>query len=192
MKLTHCLLFALFTLSLVSGCSQRRVLVIDSEPKGASVRVNGLERGTTPVTLTVDYTSRTQPVEVQVRKQGYHSGIKHHGFRDPRDILIHLESCQTNSDKGVKISNCDPVTRQIKITSNESGTDVKVRGQIRGNAPLTAAVDFKHDQDTAEIVCVKKGFKDYKKIQTRQDELEIRCTLEPAPEDERVVESKNE
>ena len=52
------------------AASCHRSVLIDSEPTGALVRVNGLPRGTTPFRANLEYTAFTN-FEVVLEKEGY-------------------------------------------------------------------------------------------------------------------------
>lgn len=54
--------------TLAMGC--HRSVLIDSEPTGAKVRVNGIPRGTTPFRTNLEYTAFTN-FEVMLEKEGY-------------------------------------------------------------------------------------------------------------------------
>lgn len=54
--------------ALAAGC--KRTVLIDSEPTGALVRVNGQPRGTTPFRTTLEYTTFSN-FEILLEKEGY-------------------------------------------------------------------------------------------------------------------------
>jgi hypothetical protein len=62
------LLAAAAALGLLAGCSTRRVLVIDSAPRGAQVWVNGVPRGTTPTEVSFVHYGR---FEVRLEREGH-------------------------------------------------------------------------------------------------------------------------
>ncbi len=58
------------SLLLSSACSTQRTLTIDSDPAGARVWVDGVARGTTPVTIPFVYYG---DLDVRLEKEGYRS-----------------------------------------------------------------------------------------------------------------------
>lgn len=61
---------ALFAVAAIFLASCHRSVLIDSEPTGALVRVNGVPRGTTPIRTNLEYTAFTN-FEVTLEKEGY-------------------------------------------------------------------------------------------------------------------------
>jgi hypothetical protein len=58
-------------LVLAAGCTLSRAVSIESEPSGATIFVNGEERGVTPATVSLHFADETQRVIIQIVKEGY-------------------------------------------------------------------------------------------------------------------------
>ncbi|MBR1369104.1 hypothetical protein RJ53_06185 [Methanocalculus chunghsingensis] len=96
---------------------------IDSQPRGATVRIDGHYVGTTPITRSV--TSGTTH-RVQIELAGYESWAG----------TYTAYSGQTSPIYAALTPN-PPSTGFLAVTSNPSGADVYVDGSYRGYAPMT-------------------------------------------------------
>lgn len=94
-------------------------LVCSSEPAGATVVVNGEERGVTPLTLERLPKGRSS---VTFRLDGYQSATREVDLRpgDERNLSVALT----------------PLPGEIQVTSDPRGARIYLDGKLRGNAPL--------------------------------------------------------
>ncbi len=105
---------------LVSGCgSGRGSLAIASDPAGASVIVNGMDKGATPVTL-----AGLPPGEyvIELRKEGYDRIYKPVALLENQELSVNLEMKTT--------------TGLVLVESVPPGADVIIGGVSKGNTPL--------------------------------------------------------
>jgi hypothetical protein len=94
-------------------------LVIESEPAGAVVQLNGQQKGKTPIDLpelaSGDYT-------ITVSKDLYHDSVEKYAITDgsnnKRSVVLH------------------PAFGQLSVEVNPKGADVFVDGQFKGKAPI--------------------------------------------------------
>jgi hypothetical protein len=98
-------------------------LVVNTNPAGAQVVVDGEPRGVTPVTLTL--------------KAGAHV-VDVHGSGEPRSIPLTI-AAGAQMSQYIDLPKTVAATGQLQIRSEPAGAQVAVDGVPRGVAPLTVA-----------------------------------------------------
>jgi hypothetical protein len=67
MRIKYLFVFTVLLLLLISGCAEHRI-IINSEPPGASIRLDGKEKGITPISIPFTFYGGS---EVVLEKDGY-------------------------------------------------------------------------------------------------------------------------
>ncbi|RIH90527.1 PEGA domain protein [Calidithermus terrae] len=100
-------------------------LVIDSNPAGATVYINGQRAGTTPATLTLD----SGQYSVQLTYPGY----------EPYRTTLSVEGgTSTRISANLRRIN---LSGTLAVTSNPPGAQVFVNGQLVGNTPVNLSLN---------------------------------------------------
>lgn len=113
-------------------------IAVDSSPDGATVLVDGNDRGTTPLSLELLEGRRV----VQLRKDGYKS------WRQTLNVV---------AGSTVNLGEVDlaPADGRLSIASTPPGANVTVDGEFQGRTPLELAVA---PGDEHEVRLTKEGF----------------------------------
>lgn len=94
-----------------------------SEPPGATLLVDGEERGTTPLTTEIDAGAR----EVALSLTGYQ--------RWTRELEV-----VADEPRELPLVRLSPAPARVRVTSEPSGATVAVGGEFRGRTPVTLAI----------------------------------------------------
>jgi hypothetical protein len=100
-------------------------ITVDTRPAGAAISIDGLERGKTPITLSLD--------------AGPHTLMLRRGA-DTRVIPVTLAA---GAQLGQYVELSSPVvvqtTGRVSIATDPPGARVRIDGEVRGTAPLTVS-----------------------------------------------------
>ena len=98
-------------------------LAVQTTPAGASVVIDGVQRGITPLTVSVSAGSHT----LELSDDGVHRTI-------PLTIAANAELSQF-----IEMPKATPAAGQLEVRTDPSGAKVAVDGQLRGMSPLTVS-----------------------------------------------------
>jgi len=169
------LLIAVVLLSI--GCAPTKMLTITSEPSGSKVYIDGVEKGSTPLTFSLSFPKATV----------YQAEIKHEGFKD-ETIIIEKEP----RDKTVYNAKLKNLFKEVTITSEPSGSKVYIDGVEKGITPLTFPLNIsyvtsykatiKHEGFKDETIIIEKEPKDKTVYNAKLKNLfkEVTITSEPS------------
>jgi hypothetical protein len=96
-------------------------LIVDSNPPGAQVVVDGEPRGTTPANLTL--------------KAGAHT-LELRGAGEPRVIPL-MVAAGSQVSQYIELPKTGPSPGQLQVRSEPAGARISIDGQPRGVAPMT-------------------------------------------------------
>ena len=141
---------------------ENATVIIDSNPSGAHVQMNGKEIGDTPVLLP-DLALGSYSASVQM--QGYTRRDISWKVQNGRPILINV-----------------PLMNNIgtlSLTSDPDAAEIEIDGRTYGNTPFS---DF-FEQGQHRIRLTKNGYKPYEKIVTvnRDETTEVSIKMEELP-----------
>jgi serine/threonine protein kinase len=112
--------FQFFTSTAPIGASVG-TLIVDSNPPGAQVVVDGEARGTTPVNLTL--------------KAGAHT-LELRGAGEPRVIPL-MVAAGSQVSQYIELPKTGPSPGQLQVRTEPAGARISIDGQPRGVAPMT-------------------------------------------------------
>jgi serine/threonine protein kinase len=112
--------FQFFTSTAPIGASVG-TLIVDSNPPGAQVVVDGEARGTTPVNLTL--------------KAGAHT-LELRGAGEPRVIPL-IVAAGSQVSQYIELPKTGPSPGQLQVRTEPAGARISIDGQPRGVAPMT-------------------------------------------------------
>jgi hypothetical protein len=96
-------------------------LIVESNPPGAQVVVDGEERGTTPVNLTL--------------KAGAHT-LELRGAGEPRVIPL-MVTAGSQVSQYIELPKTGPSPGQLQVRTEPAGARISIDGQSRGVSPMT-------------------------------------------------------
>lgn len=102
---------------LAAGCVAQKTVTVRSAPSGATVFLNGQQKGITPYTETLQFKPESAVTAVTVRKDGFKDGAGSISYKpkDKTDYLVNLEKVESvtiellafepaRTDEGVKLT----------------------------------------------------------------------------------------
>ena len=141
---------------------EKATVVIDSNPSGALVQMNGMDRGFTPVLLP------------ELALGSYSASVQMEGY--------------TRRDISWKVQNSRPILINVPLLNNigtlslestPESADIEIDGRTYGNTPFKGALE----QGQHKIRLTKDGYRLYEKIVTitRDETTEVNAQLEMLP-----------
>lgn len=157
----------------VSLTSDFAALVIDSTPEGATVTLNGANRGVTPLTIERIPTGDS---ELSVAAQGYHA---------------YKESVKLSAgDRQHIVATLTPVPAKLRLVSIPAGARIYVNNQFRGEAPVELAdltpaayrvrAEMPAYDPMLRTVTLKRGADSVEEFRLRRNCGIVEVTTEPA------------
>ncbi|MCC6722418.1 MAG: PD40 domain-containing protein [Bacteroidia bacterium] len=137
-------LIILLTLIALLGCAPKKILTITSEPSGSKVIIDGIEKGETPLSVTLKFPKSTV----------YKAEVKHDGYKD--EIVMLEKNPIDKTVYNVKLQN---LFKEVTITSEPSGSRVYIAGEDKGITPLTISLNMA-DVHLYKAVLKYEGYKD--------------------------------
>lgn len=133
------------------------VINVDSEPSGATVYIDGVKHGSTPITINDVIIGHH---ELKLDKSGF--GIVTKSFTLAEDKPVNINENLLNG-------------QEITITTGNTGADVYVDGQLIGKSPVKTVVPF--GRHTISAYTDNKSSTDFINITRESDPQEIDLIL---------------
>ncbi len=149
------------------------VIEVVTDPPGASVRIGGLPKGVTP--LTIADQDPTRPVILEIAKDGFQTEMRTVTFdtgQNRQSVRLPLRRVAASDGRG-----------RVSINSNPPGATVYIGRQVKGETPLDVG-----DLDVGtphEVEVMKDGFRPYKEVVQFAGESSITLQAELEPFDKK-------
>lgn len=150
-----------------AGTSEPEVgkkLELVSAPSGATVKVDGTNRGETPLTLTNLQVTEGQSQTITFEMDGYTTVSKD---------LVWTSAEQSLSASLEKTA----IERVFTVKSDPSGAKVYANGEKKGTTPVTWSMELENDEEV-NILVQKSGYSDIEEKISFEDAEEKTKTLE--------------
>ncbi len=155
-KLAVGISFCSLTLLLFTGCNGlRKTVNITTKPPGATIYVNGVEGGITPITGELSFSCEKSKYDVLAKLKGYDPGLTTIEYAPPCKRDYHIDLV--------------PNEKVVTITSHPTGAKIYINGVETGITPLTQRLSFSCKKSKYEFTAKKCFHEDGK----------IEITLEP-------------
>lgn len=132
--------------ALLAGCAHKKEVLIESDPTDASVFLNGMERGITPLREELVFRNKSETFVVVARKGDCY---------EPGKTIIKYEP-EEETKYSIKLK---PICKDVVIDSMPSGATLYLDGVQAGITPLRRNLRFEKSQ---EYIAVAKmdGYED--------------------------------
>ena len=122
---------ALITLAFIAGCSEQRLITLTTRPLPANVRIDGVDKGSSPVTNLFVFDANKPTARVDVSRAGY------------KDQSIEITP-RTDLNLAIELK---PLSRRITINIRPFAATVSINGKpVRNLAHLVALLRDAKDE----------------------------------------------
>lgn len=143
-------------------------LVVNSQPAGAEVLINGQSIGTTPLSINLNAGNYS----VELRRPGYNNLRTTASIQAGRTVTLSPTMVLTPPPQGT-----------LRVNSNPSGSQVLINGRVVGNTPLT----IKLNSGSYAVEIRRSGFTTYKSTIVVSTGASVRLDATLTPENPVIV-----
>lgn len=168
-------LISIICLTTLAGCSVQRVVTINTRPVSANIRIDGVDRGATPITQTFTFEGKKESAHVDLTRPGYKDQSLDVTATSETNIVVDLK----------------PLTKKISINVRPFPAIISINGKPATSLPastysqeLEFTLDASNRWTSYKISAERAGFQPAERIVTWSDtEPNYTLTLEPMRKD---------
>ncbi len=164
-------LSTLILTAVIAGCSEQRIVTISTRPLPANVRIDGVDRGSAPVTNTFIFDTNKTSSRVDLIRLGYKDQSVEITLRTESNLVVDLK----------------PLTRKITLNVRPFPANLLINGKPITSVPASIySQDLEFTLDSAnkwtsyKVTAERPGFQSAERIVTCTDtDPSYTLTLEP-------------
>lgn len=157
------------------GCSENRIVTISSRPVPGTVRIDGLEKGTAPVTYPFIFSGNRVSHHVEITRPGYQDAEADVTRSTPAQVVLTLRPLSKKVSFLIR-----PFPANLRINDKQ----VTVAPVSSYSTDLEFTLDGANHWTTYKVTAERPGFQPYSKSITYNDaDANYTLTLEPMRKD---------